>query len=101
MRERKPGTPSSPFGIGLVQLGDEVRVETRLTENDPEKLRLGMEVELAFVPLYTDDYGEDILTWAFQPLFPDLERARSPTMNDVAIIGVGLHPFGRFGTNPP
>ena len=30
----------TPFGIGLVQLGDDVRVEVRLTESDPAKLRL-------------------------------------------------------------
>ena len=29
-----------PFGVGLVQLGDVVRVEGRLTENDPEKLQV-------------------------------------------------------------
>ena len=41
----------TPFGVGLVQLGDVVRVEARLTENDPAKLRFGMEVELAYRPL--------------------------------------------------
>ena len=34
----------------LVQLGDVVRVEGRLTENDPEKLTFGMEVELTMIP---------------------------------------------------
>ena len=29
-----------PFGVGLVQLDDVIRVEGRLTENDPEKLRV-------------------------------------------------------------
>lgn len=28
----------TPFGVGLVQLGDDVRVEARLTESDPDKL---------------------------------------------------------------
>ena len=56
-----------PFGVGLVQLGDEVRVEARLTENDPAKLRFGMDVELVFVPLYTNAEGTEILAWAFQP----------------------------------
>ena len=28
------------------------------------------------------------------------ERSRRPQMYDVAIIGVGLHPFGRFGDKP-
>src|SRR6476619_3671953 len=35
-----------PFGVGLVQLDDVIRVEGRLTENDPEKLEFGQEVEL-------------------------------------------------------
>ncbi|MFC3964065.1 Zn-ribbon domain-containing OB-fold protein [Nocardia jiangsuensis] len=57
-----------PFGVGLVQLGEDVRVEARLTESDPEVLRFGMDVELTFVPLYTDDAGEEVMTCAFQPV---------------------------------
>lgn len=56
-----------PFGVGLVQLGGDVRVEARLTENDPAKLQFGMDVELVFIPLCTDDDGTEIVTWAFQP----------------------------------
>ncbi len=56
-----------PFAVGLIQLGDEIKVEARLTESDPEKLRFGMDVELTFVPLYTDDTGEEVLIWAFKP----------------------------------
>ncbi len=57
-----------PIGMGLVQLGDVIKVEGRLTESDPEKLHTGMEVELTFVPFYTDDDGEEVLTFAFQPV---------------------------------
>jgi len=57
-----------PFGVGLVQLDDIVRVEGRLTESDPAKLQFGMQVELTMVPLATDDEGNDVLTFAFQPL---------------------------------
>lgn len=61
-----------PFGVGLVQLGPAddavIRVEGRLTENDPAKLRFGQEVELTMVPLATDDEGNDIITFAFQPV---------------------------------
>lgn len=56
-----------PFGVGLVQLDDVIRVEGRLTENDPEKLRFGMHVELTMLPLTTDDDSE-IITFAFQPV---------------------------------
>jgi uncharacterized protein len=61
-----------PFGVGLVQLGlqDEavIRVEGRLTENDPAKLEFGQEVELTMVPLSTDEEGNEIVTFAFQPV---------------------------------
>lgn len=61
-----------PFGVGLVQLGlgDEavVRVEGRLTENDPAKLSFGMEVELTMIPFTTDAEGNDVVTFAFQPV---------------------------------
>jgi uncharacterized OB-fold protein len=57
-----------PFGVGLVQLDEVVRVESRLTENDPEKLDFGMEVELRIVPFYTDADGDEIMTFAFAPM---------------------------------
>jgi uncharacterized OB-fold protein len=56
------------FGVGLVQLEDVVRVEARLTENDPANLDFDMEVELAIVPFYTDENGDEILTFAFAPV---------------------------------
>jgi uncharacterized OB-fold protein len=58
----------TPFGVGLVQLEDVVRVEGRLTENDPEKLQFGMEVELAIVPFYVDEEGNEVMTFAFAPV---------------------------------
>lgn len=57
-----------PFGVGLVQLDDVIRVEGRLTENDPAKLQFGMEVELTMVPFTTDEDGSEIVTFAFQPV---------------------------------
>jgi uncharacterized protein len=57
-----------PFGVGLVQLGDVLRVEGRLTENDPAKLRFGMTVELTMLPFATDADGNDIVTFAFAPI---------------------------------
>lgn len=57
-----------PFGIGLVQLGGDVRVETRLTTADPAELKAGMAMQLTFVPLYVDEAGDDIMTVAFDPV---------------------------------
>jgi uncharacterized OB-fold protein len=62
------GKEFEPFGVGLVQLDDVVRVEARLTESDPEKLDFGMPVELEIVPFYVNDEGDEILTFAFAPV---------------------------------
>jgi uncharacterized protein len=57
-----------PFGVGIVQLGDEVRVEGRLTEADPAKLRIGMEVQLVIIPFRCEIDGTEVMTFAFEPL---------------------------------
>jgi uncharacterized OB-fold protein len=57
-----------PYGVGLVQLGDDVRVEARLTEADPSRLDFGMEVELAIVPFRVDEDGTEVMTYAFRPV---------------------------------
>jgi uncharacterized OB-fold protein len=57
-----------PYGVGLVQLGDEVRVEARLTESDPDALDFDMVVELAIVPFREDDDGTEVMTYAFRPV---------------------------------
>lgn len=56
-----------PYGVGIVQLGDEVRVEGRLTVADPDELRIGMNLELVIVPFRTDDDGTEVMTYAFAP----------------------------------
>jgi uncharacterized OB-fold protein len=57
-----------PYAVGLVELGAEVRVEGRLTENDPHKLRFGMEMELVVVPFRVEPDGTEVLTYAFAPV---------------------------------
>lgn len=57
-----------PFGVGLVQLGDVIRVEGRLTENDPAKLEFGMEVELTMAPFAIDADGDELVTFWFKPV---------------------------------
>jgi uncharacterized OB-fold protein len=62
------GEAFAPFGIGYVELPGEVKVETRLTEADPERLEAGMDMELAIVPFRTDDDGNEVVTFAFRPV---------------------------------
>jgi uncharacterized OB-fold protein len=54
-----------PYGVGYVELGDEVRVETRLTQT--QGLRIGMEMELVLVPFRTDADGNEVVSFAFRP----------------------------------
>ncbi len=56
------------FALGYVELGGEVMVEARLTEPDPERLEIGMEMELVVVPFRRDPDGTDVMTFAFAPV---------------------------------
>jgi uncharacterized OB-fold protein len=57
-----------PFGVGYVELPGQCKIEARLTEADPAKLKIGMEMELVLVPLKTDAEGNEVLTFAFKPV---------------------------------
>ena len=56
-----------PFAVGYVELGD-VKVETRLTDANPDALAIGMDMELVVVPFRTDDDGNEVVTFAFRPV---------------------------------
>src|SRR5262245_20690236 len=62
------GAAFVPYGVGYVELPGEVKVETRLTQADPEALRAGMEMELVVVAFRTDDDGTEVVTFAFRPV---------------------------------
>lgn len=66
-----------PYGVGYVQLADEVIVESRLTVNDPAQLQIGMEMELVVVPFTKDADGNDVLTYAFAPVTTSQNGASS------------------------
>jgi uncharacterized OB-fold protein len=55
-----------PYGVGYVELGDEVRVEARLTQT--RGLQTGMDMELVLVPFRTDEDGNEVVTFAFRPV---------------------------------
>jgi uncharacterized OB-fold protein len=61
------GDAFEPYGVGYVELPGEVRVEARLTESDPARLRIGMEMELTLIPAPGRE-GE--MTFAFRPVEP-------------------------------
>jgi uncharacterized OB-fold protein len=60
--------PFVPYGIGYVELPEEIRVAGILTVNDPEKIKIGMDVELVVEELYKDEQGREVVTYKFRPL---------------------------------
>ncbi len=56
------------YGVGYVELPGGVRVEGRLTENDPQKLHIGMEMDVVFAPYRTEDNGDEVINFFFQPV---------------------------------
>jgi uncharacterized OB-fold protein len=57
-----------PYGVGYIELPGEVRVEARLTERDPERLQIGMPMELTLIPV---PGASAQLTFAFGPVEED------------------------------
>lgn len=55
-----------PYGFGVVELPEGLRVVTRLTEPDPERLAAGQAMRLVPDVIATDD-GTEVVTWAFAP----------------------------------
>ena len=56
-----------PYGVGYLELPGGVRVEGRLTENDPEKLKIGMEMDVVFEPYRTEENGDEVINFFFRP----------------------------------
>lgn len=61
-----------PFTVGYVELAGALRIQARLTEPDPERLRIGQEMELVIVPFSTDNEGNTRVTYAFAPVEGDV-----------------------------
>ncbi|MEH6567729.1 MAG: Zn-ribbon domain-containing OB-fold protein [Halioglobus sp.] len=57
-----------PYGVGYLELPGGVRVEGRLTENDPEKLKIGMEMDVVFEPFRTEENGDEVINFFFKPV---------------------------------
>jgi uncharacterized OB-fold protein len=62
------GADFVPYGVGYVELPGEVKVESRLTEADPQVLQTGMEMELVVLPFGKNEAGDEVVTFAFAPI---------------------------------
>jgi uncharacterized OB-fold protein len=56
-----------PFGFGIVELEEGLRVVTRLTEPDVSRLARGQAMRLVLERLHVDEDGREVVTYAFAP----------------------------------
>lgn len=57
-----------PYGFGIVELTQErLLVVSRLTHADPADLCFGAPMRLVADTVFTDEDGDDVVTWAFAP----------------------------------
>lgn len=55
-----------PYGVGYVELANGLRVESRLRENTPDVLAIGMPMELEIIPVRKDTHGIELVTFQFK-----------------------------------
>lgn len=65
---KPPGyTGSVPYGFGVVELPEGLRVVTRLTESRLDRLRPDLPMRLVLEPVFEDESGTPVLSYAFAP----------------------------------
>lgn len=55
-----------PYGVGYIELACGLKVESRLRENDPESLKIGLSMNLEVVPVRQDEEGNQLMTFQFR-----------------------------------
>lgn len=66
VRNRPPGYKGPvPFGFGVVELPEGIRIITRLREVDADRLQRGAPMHLVFEPLHEDEEGREVVSYAF------------------------------------
>jgi uncharacterized OB-fold protein len=54
-----------PYGFGVVELAEGLRVVTRLADADQSGWRVGLPMRLVVAPLFDDEDGTPVLSYAF------------------------------------
>jgi len=72
IRSRPPGDykgpdPFIPFGEGLIELPEGMRILTPLTDCDVDRLKIGTTWKLVVDVLYVDEEGNEVMAFKFKP----------------------------------
>ena len=55
----------TPYGVGYIELACGLKVESRLRENTPEQLSIGMPMKMELITVRQDGDGDELLTFQF------------------------------------
>jgi uncharacterized protein len=58
----------APFPVGFVELSEGIRILGLITGCTPENLSIGMKMKLVVESLFTNDEGQEVVTWKFTPV---------------------------------
>jgi uncharacterized OB-fold protein len=64
----KPPDPFVSYGLGWIEMPGGTVLYALLTENDPKKLKVGMDMELVFDKFGEDKEGNEIMICKFKPV---------------------------------
>jgi len=68
-RATPPGSLiQAPYGLGYVRLPEGCIVQTVLSECDPQKLKIDMDMELVIEKIREDEEGNDVMAFKFKPV---------------------------------
>ena len=89
--------PYEPITVAAVELEAEKMVVLGqcVAGVGPDDLEVGMEMELTVDTLYRDD-DCDYLVWKWRPA---AGNRRTRAMEEIAVLGAGMHPWGKWGRN--
>lgn len=74
-----PSDPFVPYAIAWVDLFDGVRVLSTLTDCEFEDLKIGLDVELVIKKGWTDQNGNEVISYSFKPVSKPISTKPIPT----------------------
>ena len=63
--------PFEPYGVGMIELPEGLRVTSVLEESDPANLEVGLEMQLIITKFFEDEEGRDVVAYKFKPIGND------------------------------
>jgi uncharacterized OB-fold protein len=60
--------PFAPYGVGMIELPEGLRVTSLLEVDDPDRLRVGAPMQLVISKLFEDEAGIEVMGYKFKPI---------------------------------